>query len=132
LKHQGLSATERIKSRKGFEEIYSDGRIMFSSDKKIKAVYVLKTGSDKPGIKIAAAVSKKSGIAVWRNRVKRLIRESYRLNKSILSDECTGKGVMLMIVFSPGALSEKLNKKLVLEDILPGVLDVMNKIKSRL
>ena len=132
MKSQGLSVHERIKSRKDFEEIYSGGRIVFSSDKKIKAVYIVKTGPDGPGVKIAAAVSKKSGIAVWRNRVKRLIKEAYRLNKSILAEECSGKDVLLMIVFSPGALSEKRNKKLVLGDVLPGVLDIMNKIRSSL
>ena len=132
MKNQGLSARERIKSRKDFEEIYSGGRILFSFDKKVKAVYVVKPGPSRPGVKIAAAVSKKSGIAVWRNRVKRLIREAYRLNKGALAEECSGKEILLMIVFSPGALSDKRNKKLVLNDVLPGVLDIMNKIRSSL
>jgi ribonuclease P protein component len=132
LKNQGLSACERIKSRKDFEEIYSGGRIIFSSDKKVKAVYIVKSGSARPGVKIAAAVSKKSGIAVWRNRVKRLIKEAYRLNKGVLVEKCTGKEILLMVVFSPGALNGKRNKKLVLNEVQPGVLDIMNKIRSSL
>ncbi len=132
MKRFGLSAGERIKKKKDFELIYSSGSIIISSDQKIKAIFIKDKNNPNPGVSIAAAVSKKAGIAVWRNRMKRLIRESYRLNKKILNDICSQKKILLKIVFSPNALNEKNNKKIKLNDIVPGVLDIMLKLKSEL
>ena len=92
-------AEERIKSRKDFRNIYVRENQFFLQIKKLKLFIERK--SEPPGVKIAAAVSKKSGNAVWRNRVKRLIKESYRLNKEILTELCPRKNILLKIVFSP-------------------------------
>jgi ribonuclease P protein component len=130
-KKQGLSSKERIKSKKDFDELYTSGKTLISSDKKIKAIYLTKENSGE-GIKIAAVVSKKLGKAVWRNRIKRLIKEAYRLNKEeiIIAAESAGKD--LKLIFSAFALSEKKNKKIGLNDIEPGVLEVVNHIKKTL
>ena len=91
-KQQGLSPAERIKSKKDFDELYSSGKILISSNKKIKAIFLIKDNPDE-GVKIAAVVSKKLGNAVWRNRIKRLIKETYRLNKQEIKTQAfkTGK-----------------------------------------
>jgi ribonuclease P protein component len=130
-KKQGLSSKERIKSKKDFDELYTSGKTLISSDKKIKAIYLTKKNSGE-AIKIAAVVSKKLGKAVWRNRIKRLIKEAYRLNKEkiIIAAESAGKD--LNLIFSAFALSEKKNKKIGLNDIEPGVLELVNHIKKTL
>ena len=125
MKRFGLSAEERIKSKKDFEKIFTLGRILFSSDNKIKANYIFEEGT--PGVKFAAAVSGKNGNAVWRNRFKRLLREAYRLNKQILIDFSVERKVLLRIVFSPLRLNQENNRKLCYDDIAPAVLDLMNK-----
>ena len=79
-----------------------------------------------------SAVFKKLGCAVWRNRIKRLIRESYRLNKQELILKSTRKKKDLKIIFSPQNINEKTNKHVKLKDILPGMLDVINKIKQKI
>ncbi|MGB8316571.1 MAG: ribonuclease P protein component [Ignavibacteriaceae bacterium] len=130
MKRFGLSSEERIKSRKDFQQIYSSGKIFFSNQKIIKALFVIEENPKLPGVKIAAAVFKKAGNAVWRNRLKRLIKESYRLNKEILLSSAQEKKLLLKIVFSPNLLYQKKDKKLKLNIIMPEVADIMLKIKS--
>ncbi len=130
MKQFGLSSEERIKSRKDFQQIYTSGKIFFSNQNIIKALFIIEKNSEPPGVKIAAAVFKKAGNAVWRNRLKRLIRESYRLNKEILAGYAQEKKLLVKIVFSPNLLYQKKNKKLILNNIMPEVVDLMMKIKS--
>ena len=130
MKRFGLSSEERIKSRKDFQQIYSSGKIFFSNQKIIKALFIIEENSKLPGVKIAAAVFKKAGNAVWRNRLKRLIKESYRLNKEIILSSAQEKKLLLKIVFSPNLLYQKKNKNLKLKIIMPEVVDIMLKIKS--
>ena len=130
MKRFGLSSEERIKSRKDFQQIYSSGKIFFSNHKNIKALFIIEENSKLPGVKIAAAVFKKAGNAVWRNRLKRLIKESYRLNKEILLSSAQEKKLLLKIVFSPNLLYQKKNKNLKLKIIMPEVVDIMQKIKG--
>jgi len=130
LKRYSFSIQEKIKNKKDFEKIFSTGKVIFSSDRKIKATYIIKKNHDHPGVKVAAVVYKKAGIAVWRNRTKRLIKEAYRLNKEKLMEECIMKKVMLLIAFSPYYLNEKNNKKLRFNDVMQGVVEIMLKLKS--
>lgn len=132
MKKFGLSRVERIKKETDFRQVYSVGKVIYSDDQKLKVSYFPERNSEQAGIKIAAAVSKKAGNAVWRNRVKRLLRESYRLNKEILTANCSEKAICLKIIFSPNNLNQKKQKKLKLDDIRPAVVDLMNKINSRL
>ena len=128
-KRQGLSPSERIKSKKDFEELYFSGKILISSNQRIKAIYIVKDDPEN-GVKIAAVVSKKLGNAVWRNRIKRLIKEAYRLNKQEILSQAAVAGKNIRLIFSAYALSEKKNKKIGLNEIVPGVLEVMNMIKK--
>jgi ribonuclease P protein component len=128
----GLSKDERIKNKRDFRQVYSVGKIIYSDDQKLKVSYFPEKNSEQAGIKIAAAVSKKAGNAVWRNRVKRLLRESFRLKKEILLANCIAKSICLKIIFSPNNLNQKKQKKLKLDDIMPAVIDLMNKLNSRL
>lgn len=132
MKQFGLSSTERIKSKKEFDSVYSSGETLFSSNQKLKAVFLIERETEQAVLKAAFAVSRKAGIAVWRNRVKRLCRESFRLNKHILKSVVDEKNFSVKIVFSPLSINERKNKTLSLEDIMPAVVDLMNKIKVKL
>lgn len=132
MKQFGLSFKERIKSKKEFDLVYSKGELLFSSSQKLKAVFFIDRIPDKPGIKTAFAVSKKIGNAVWRNRFKRLLRESFRLNKIELVNGCLDKNIKLLIIFSSNTFNQQKNKKLYLKEIMPDVLDLMNKLKSKI
>jgi len=128
----GLSSKERIKSKKDFELIYSGGEVLFSSSNKFKATILIRNGKKETVLKTAFAVSRKSGNAVWRNRVKRLLRESFRLNKEILRAEIDSQKKFLLIVFSPNSINQTNYKKIFLKDIMNDVIDLLNQIKAKL
>lgn len=132
LKQFGLSSSERIKSKKEFDLVYSSGETLFSSNQKLKAVYKIEKETEEAVLKAAFAVSSRAGIAVWRNRVKRLMRESFRNNKHILKSKVEENKIRLLIVFSPVYINEKKNKKIFLKDVLPEIVDLMNRVSSRL
>ena len=56
--------------------------------------------SDVPVIVMVAVPKKRFKRAVKRNRLKRLMRESYRLNKSILTEKCIEKNINIQIAFN--------------------------------
>lgn len=132
MKKHSLSSEERIKSKKEFDRIYEFGKTIYSSDKKLKAIFLCDRAVDNPGVKIAIAISKKAGNAVWRNRVKRLIKESYRLNKESLISKIKEKNILLRIIFSANHLNENRNKRLKLQYILTPVLDLLSVIKNEI
>lgn len=130
MKKFGLLKEERIKSKKQFDHLYSTGKKIISKNKRLKAVYNL---TDSPGageVKIAVAIHKKSGTAVWRNRFKRVIREAYRLNKHEILDDAKSKSKLLLIAFSSNSLNQKSFKKIKLDDVMPDVIDLIGQIKS--
>lgn len=128
MKRQGLSGKERIKSKKAFEQIFSSGKYLISDEKKVKALYII-SENEPAGVQIAIAVSKKSGKAVFRNRIKRLIRAAYRLNKIELVDHCLEKGKNIKIVFSPVIPADKLNINL--HYFESDIKNILNKLRGK-
>ena len=98
--------------------------------KKCFPLFNFYTEQDNPVVKVATAVSKKAGKAVWRNRIKRLVKESYRLNKKELVETCSEKRITLNLVFSPIGFNRLKNKNVSLSAILTETLDLLGKIKT--
>lgn len=67
--------TTGIRKDYEFRRIYKNGK---SFANRYMVVYVMKNRSD--NTRIGISVSKKVGNAVTRNRIRRIIKESYRLN----------------------------------------------------
>lgn len=66
----------RLKSKKSFQVVYSKGRTVVDG---MSVFYILPEQAE--DIKIGMAVGKKLGCAVVRNRMKRLMREVFRVHK---------------------------------------------------
>lgn len=75
-----FTKAERLTKKKEFERVFSEGKVF--KDTKI-VFYII--ANDYQYSRIGLVVSKKVGNAVQRNRVKRLLREAYRLNKHLLT-----------------------------------------------
>ena len=132
MKRYTLSKQERIKLKNDFEKVYTRGSLLSSSQNKIKVNYYLESSVNKSGIKAAFVVSKKAGNAVWRNRIKRLIRAAYRTNKAELTECCIRNNVVLYLIFSPKVLNQKNNNKINLGFIIDDFIEVLNKVKLKI
>ena len=75
-----MKFTEPLKKNSDFQTVYKTGR---SKGNTYFVMYVLKNGSNIN--KLGISVSKKVGNSVVRHRVKRLIRESYRLHEDMFN-----------------------------------------------
>ncbi|MGB9856880.1 MAG: ribonuclease P protein component [Dictyoglomaceae bacterium] len=82
---------ERLKKKEDFKRILREGKIYTLSP----LIVYIRRGS--PQRKIGISVSKKVGSAVVRNRLKRLVREVYRLNRPYLVDD-----VEMLVIIKPG------------------------------
>lgn len=78
---------ERLCSRKVLEELFGGGHQSVSAFP-IRAVFMR---SEQPGVRVLMSVSKRYfKRAVKRNRIKRQLREAYRLQKDVLLPQVQG------------------------------------------
>ena len=89
-----LSKTDKLKSRKTIEQLFSEGKSL--SAYPIRAVYVFSNNYNhlQTGFSVSSRNFKK---AVDRNRIKRLLREAYRLQKNDLEKSILAKACRLSI-----------------------------------
>lgn len=78
-----LSKGEIFRGKHDFNAVHSRGRAFANH-----ALVLLVVRDERYNGKVGFAAGKKLGGAVVRNRVKRLMREAYRLNKNSLRRDC--------------------------------------------
>ncbi len=93
----GLPRSRILKKKKDFQAVYSRGK---SYANRFLVLYVFR--SNRFQGKVGFAAGKKLGNAVKRNRIKRLLRESYRMHQSEIEE-----GVSLLLVGRKAALAVK-------------------------
>lgn len=91
-----MKNTKSLKLNRDFRRLYSKGKSFVSG---YTVVYASKNRFDEN--RLGLTVSKSIGKAVKRNRLKRLMRESYRLN-----EEKLGRGYDIIIVARNRALGK--------------------------
>ena len=87
---------EKLKSKKLIEQLFAEGNSI--SNYPIKLIYLKTELAFDVSIQASVAVPKKNfKSAVKRNRIKRLMRESYRLNKPLVFNNSKGTFAFLFL-----------------------------------
>ncbi|MCX8056571.1 MAG: ribonuclease P protein component [Ignavibacteria bacterium] len=128
--------SERIKSKKIFERTLLFGKKITSKSQKLKCSFIIEKLNPETQhnnfIQIAFAVSRKSGKAHWRNRLKRILREIYRLNKHSLIEPLSSNSKKLFIILSAFKLNQKVNPRIKYHDLEKDVLELFETIKREI
>lgn len=115
-----MQKTERLNSRILIEQLFAGGNKSLPAYP-LRIVYMPVENDNLPIVSLLISVPKKRfKRAVKRNRVKRQVREAYRLHKTLLTDklEATGQKVVLAFIWldnelhSSAVVEEKVKKLL--------------------
>ncbi len=94
-----FTKSERLLKKNEFQKVFDEDRTFRNNE---LLVYALPNGMDKS--RIGLVVGKKVGNAVRRNRIKRILREAFRLNKGLLRIS-----VDMVLIPRPGLTSPTLS-----------------------
>ena len=89
---------EKLKSKKLIEQLFAEGKAVTVFP--LRLIYIKATFQDDVLVKAGVSVSKRSfKRAIDRNRIKRLLREAYRLNKpSYFNNITTSYAFMILYI----------------------------------
>ena len=115
--NQGFKKEERLHSKRRIGQLFSEGKSFFIYPFKV-VYHTIPEPSDYP-VQLLISVSKnKFKHAVKRNRVKRLIREAYRTNKTIIykQDGSSERTLIVGLIYVANTIMDyhQLEKKIIL------------------
>ena len=117
-----------LRKESDFEMVFREGRIIRNEKSKVRAHFLLLNKRKNRSLKIAVSVSAKFGNSVYRNRFKRIIKESLRLEINSLKELVDNIKTELIIIFSPHKINQKSQKRIFLKEIRVNVLDIITYI----
>lgn len=103
---------EKLKSEKLIEQLFSEGKSVSAFP--LRMVYLKTDFDDEVQFKTGVSVSKRNfKNAVDRNRIKRLLREAYRLNKASYFNNILGSyALMILYISKDGTDFDSIDKKM--------------------
>lgn len=104
------SKKDKLKSKKRIDLLFAEGKSVTAFP--LRLVYLETEFNDDSVIKCGVSVSKKlHKKAVSRNRIKRLMREAYRLNRGdFFNNSSTPYAFMILYLSKDGTTFEQLNE----------------------
>ncbi|WP_430467124.1 ribonuclease P protein component [Winogradskyella ouciana] len=106
------SKKDKLKSKKLIEHLFNEGKSVTVYP--LRLIYLKTDYEDGSTLKTGVSVSKRlHKTAVARNRIKRLLREAYRLNKPLyFNNSSTSYAFMILYLSKDGTTFDKLNEKM--------------------
>ncbi|MTE27161.1 ribonuclease P protein component [Winogradskyella ouciana] len=103
------SKKDKLKSKKLIEHLFNEGKSVTVYP--LRLIYLKTDYKDGSKLKTGVSVSKRlHKTAVARNRIKRLLREAYRLNKPLyFNNSSTSYAFMILYLSKDGTTFDKLN-----------------------
>jgi ribonuclease P protein component len=100
---------DKLKSKKNIEQLFNEGKAITAYP--LRLIYLKTEFDDGSTLKTGISVSKKlHKTAVSRNRIKRLLREAYRLNKPLyFNNSSSSYAFMILYLSKDGTTFDKLN-----------------------
>ena len=122
-----LKKSEILRGKNSFQEVFEKGRRC--ERKFLRCFYIVTTvpaNSSTPSVSVGFAVSRQFKRAVDRNRIKRIMRESYRTHKHILIDTCLTHNinVQAVLLYAPAGSPELptlADTNALMEELLPSI-----------
>ena len=119
------SKKDKLKSKKLIEQLFTEGKAVTAYP--LRLIYLKTDFDDGSTLKTGVSVSKRlHKTAVARNRIKRLLREAYRLNKPLyFNNSSTSYAFMILYLSKDGTTFDKINNstKLLLQKFLDKTSD---------
>lgn len=103
------SKKDKLKSKKLIERLFNEGKSLTVYP--LRLIYLKTEFEDQSILKTGVSVSKRlHKTAVARNRIKRLLREAYRLNKPLyFNNSSTSYAFMILYLSKDGTTFDTLN-----------------------
>lgn len=103
---------DKLKSKKLIEQLFNEGKSVTAYP--LKLIYLQTDFEDESILKTGVSVSKRlHKTAVARNRIKRLLREAYRLNKpSYFNNSSTSCAFMILYLSKDGTTFDEIDNKM--------------------
>lgn len=126
-----LRKNEILRGRNTFSKVFSSGNKLVGRN--IVCFYQVENNDTETNkVLVGFAVSKKTGKAVVRNRIKRLMRESYRLNKHILLDTPSPNNFIASIILMYGKKNPIQIKNAVFESVKQEIEYLLNRLRIKI
>ena len=103
---------DKLKSKKLIEQLFTEGKAVTVYP--LRLIYLNTEHDEGSVLRTGVSVSKKlHKTAVARNRIKRLLRETYRLNKPLyFNNSSTSYAFMILYLSKDGTTFDELNTKM--------------------
>ncbi|WP_400075723.1 ribonuclease P protein component [Winogradskyella sp. R77965] len=100
---------DKLKSKKHIEQLFNEGKAITVYP--LRLIYLKTEFKDDSNLKTGVSVSKRlHKTAVSRNRIKRILREAYRLNKPLyFNNSSTSYAFMILYLSKDGTTFDKIN-----------------------